>query len=120
LRHCGLAPFLGGVGGGVHKGTKVCQAPFAIRRFSGVQTGLNGPSGVEVIEGELFVTNWNGNSVTVYPATANGDVPPLRTIQGGSTLLDTPWGIDGPRAGVFLFAESFESGGTTEWSSASS
>ncbi len=33
-------------------------------------------------QGELFVTNFGGASVTVYARTAGGDVAPLRTLTG--------------------------------------
>src|SRR5690349_10364966 len=44
-------------------------------------------------QGELFVTNQNANSVTVYARTANGDVAPLRTISGAATGLNLPEGL---------------------------
>jgi len=33
--------------------------------------------------GELYVANMGTPSITVFPVTATGDVPPLRTIRGG-------------------------------------
>jgi DNA-binding beta-propeller fold protein YncE len=42
---------------------------------------------------ELFVTNQDSNSVTVYVRTANGDVTPLRILSGGSTGLNDPSGL---------------------------
>lgn len=42
---------------------------------------------------ELFVSNQNSNSVTVYSSTANGDIAPTRTITGGSTGLSAPWSL---------------------------
>jgi len=41
---------------------------------------------------ELFVTNYLGNSITVYTRTADGDIAPIRTISGGSTGLSRPTG----------------------------
>ena len=41
----------------------------------------------------LFVTNINNNSVTVYPSSANGDVPPVATITGAATGLNAPTGL---------------------------
>lgn len=43
-------------------------------------------------QGELFVTNDGGNSVTVFPRTATGD-PPSRIIAGALTGLNRPKGI---------------------------
>ena len=42
---------------------------------------------------ELFVTNQNGNSVTVYPRTAFGNTAPIRTLAGNSTGLNGPQGV---------------------------
>lgn len=42
---------------------------------------------------ELFVPNFNGNSVTVYDRTASGNAVPLRTISGGLTGLSVPIGV---------------------------
>ena len=40
---------------------------------------------------ELFVANFNGNSVTVYSRSASGNTAPLRTLSGAAT------GLNGPR-----------------------
>jgi DNA-binding beta-propeller fold protein YncE len=42
---------------------------------------------------ELFVTNQDSNSVTVYFRTADGDVTPIRTLSGGLTGLSDPSGL---------------------------
>ena len=42
---------------------------------------------------ELYVAQDDGDSVTVYDADASGDVAPLRTIAGASTLLRDPQSI---------------------------
>lgn len=42
---------------------------------------------------EIFVTNQDNNSVTVYARTASGDAVPVRTIAGASTGLSTPEGV---------------------------
>ena len=47
---------------------------------------------------ELFVTNGNTDSITVYARTANGNTSPLRAIQGAAT------GLNGPRG---LFVDTF-------------
>ena len=43
--------------------------------------------------GNLWVANDVGNSVLVFRATDNGDVPPLKVIKGDKTGLDHPAGI---------------------------
>jgi DNA-binding beta-propeller fold protein YncE len=45
-----------------------------------------------VAQGELFVTNDGGNSITVFPRNATGD-PPSRIIAGAATGLSRPKGI---------------------------
>ena len=42
---------------------------------------------------ELFVTNQDSNSVTVYFRTADGDVTPVRTLSEGLTGLSDPSGL---------------------------
>lgn len=37
---------------------------------------------------ELVVANFEGDSITVYPRTADGNTPPLRSLQGPATGLD--------------------------------
>jgi hypothetical protein len=43
---------------------------------------------------ELFVTNGNTNSVTVYSRAASGNAAPLRTLSGAATALNSPGTID--------------------------
>ena len=40
---------------------------------------------------ELYVSN--GNSITVYSRTADGNIAPVRTITGAATNLNSPVGI---------------------------
>jgi hypothetical protein len=42
---------------------------------------------------ELFVANFNANSITVYSRTANGDVAPTGTLAGPATELNGPIGV---------------------------
>lgn len=42
---------------------------------------------------EIFVTNSNSNTVTVYARSAAGNAPPLRVLAGVSTGLSSPSGI---------------------------
>ena len=53
-------------------------------------------------------------------AAAAGDIAPSRIIEGVSTELETPWGIDAPQIDDLVFADGFESGGTTEWTQTAS
>jgi DNA-binding beta-propeller fold protein YncE len=55
-------------------------------------------------QSELYVANGLSDSVTVYAATASGDVAPVRTIAGALTLIDTPTGIavDGVHNELFV------------------
>jgi DNA-binding beta-propeller fold protein YncE len=68
------------------------------RTIQGGATKLGQPVGVAVdtVNNELFVANYGVaslGSITVYPRTANGDVVPKRTIQGGATELNLPQGL---------------------------
>jgi hypothetical protein len=49
-----------------------------------------GPAADEPVVGGRFETP----SITVYPGTANGDVPPVRRIQGAKTGLNWPMALD--------------------------
>ena len=53
------------------------------RLIKGPRTGLSYPIGltIDAQNKELWVANLGNSSATVYPLTANGDVPPLRTIR---------------------------------------
>ncbi|HET7845643.1 MAG TPA: hypothetical protein VFL14_15920 [Xanthomonadales bacterium] len=42
---------------------------------------------------ELFVSNSNGNAITVYVRTADGNTPPIRVLTGPATGLSSPSGI---------------------------
>ena len=67
------------------------------RTITGTLTQLNRPAGITVdsVNRELYVANdVPANSfITVYPLGANGNVAPLRVLQGPATGLDGPIGI---------------------------
>ena len=54
-----------------------------MRVLKGPRTGIRNPTGIylDTKNGELWVSNFGGHSLTVYPLTADGDTPPLRTIR---------------------------------------
>jgi len=60
--------------------------PLPIRNLGGPLSTLRAPAGgvFEANEGTLFVADFWGQAIRVYPAYANGDVAPLR-------VLDTPY-----------------------------
>ena len=60
------------------------------RVISGASTGLSSPIGIAVdaANGEIFVVSAN-SLLTVYPRTADGDVPPIRSIPD----LNNPIGV---------------------------
>jgi 6-phosphogluconolactonase (cycloisomerase 2 family) len=77
-----------------------------LRMLQGINTGLEAPHGV-VVDAKnqlLYVNNWgmadqislpgsgrfNPPSIKVYPLNANGDMPPVRVIQGDQTQLNWP------------------------------
>jgi Lactonase, 7-bladed beta-propeller len=67
------------------------------RTITGALTGLNRPSGLAVdsVNQELYVANdvVGGSSITVYPLGANGNVAPVRTLQGALTGIEGPIGM---------------------------
>jgi hypothetical protein len=67
------------------------------RTIAGPLTGLNKPAGLAVdsVHQELYVGNDldSGSSIRVYALGANGDVAPLRVLQGPLTGIEGPIGI---------------------------
>lgn len=71
-----------------------------MRRVVGDQTGL-GPASLQKAHnialdearGVLYVANTNLNTITAYPANADGNIAPSRTIGGSATGLKSPAGI---------------------------
>ncbi|MGA7618510.1 NHL repeat-containing protein [Candidatus Binatus sp.] len=60
----------------------------------GPDTGLLAPVGIALDStGRIYVTDFAGPSVFVYPAGSTGDAMPTDTITGSSTLLNYPQGI---------------------------
>lgn len=65
------------------------------RRF-GWLTEMHAPYAIAVDDAhhEIFVANADPiSSITVYPANANGDLPPIRTLRGPTTTLGIPWAL---------------------------
>ena len=48
---------------------------------------------VDTVHNELFVANSGASSILVFNRTANGDVAPIRKIQGPATGLKKPVGL---------------------------
>ncbi len=69
------------------------------RTIAGALTTFSDPSGVYVAENTsgvntwVFVTDYNTNTIDIFPATASGNVAPTYQIAGGATGLSEPWGI---------------------------
>jgi DNA-binding beta-propeller fold protein YncE len=56
---------------------------------------LNWPTAIAVDaeHGELFVANDTGDSITVYSASASGNVAPIRVIKGPRSMIKNPTGV---------------------------
>ncbi len=67
------------------------QGPVAIRAL--VAFGWLNCAGSAMAQDELFVSNSNSNSVTVYARTASGNAAPIRVLAGNATGLGNPSGI---------------------------
>ncbi len=77
--------------------------------ITGSATGLNYPTAITLdSSGNIYVANsgsLNGgaDSITIYPAGSNGNVPPSATISGANTGLTVPWGIAiGPGGNIYV------------------
>lgn len=70
--------------------------------------------GVEIAhaQGELFITNDGGNSVTVFPRTATGGSP-SRVIAGASTGISRPKGIAVDTVNNEIFVANFQANSVT-------
>ena len=82
------------------------------RTLDGVATGLDDPSGlfVDTAHGELFVANFNIDSVTVYPRTwVDPNTAPTRTLTG----LSGPQDLDVDTVHGELFVANFLAGSVT-------
>jgi Fibronectin type III domain len=69
-------------------------AATAIAVVTGVDTGLNDPTGVALGPGgAVYVSNAGNDSITEYSRDASNDAIPVATISGANTGLDKPQGI---------------------------
>jgi sugar lactone lactonase YvrE len=74
-------------------------------------TAISNPGGIGYWADRLYVTNVAANSITVYPAGANGSPSPIVTIQGEHTLLDSPTAIAFDSHGNIYVANAGKGGG---------
>jgi len=85
---------------------------------------ISNPGGIGYWVGRLYVANLATDSITVYPAGANGSANPVLTIQGEHTLLDSPTAIAFDSAGNIYVANAGKGGGgqdsVTEYAAGSS
>ncbi len=94
-------------------GSKGVVAPIA------VTTDMVSPSGIATdATGRIYVTNGLTNTVTVYAANANGNVPSIAVIGGSNTLLANPTAIALDAGGKIYVLNSteFPKGATTLYS----
>ncbi|MBI3074071.1 MAG: beta-propeller fold lactonase family protein [Deltaproteobacteria bacterium] len=66
-----------------------------VRTIAGPTTTLSRPFGlaVDVINNEIFVANYSGSSILVFPRDAGGDIAPTRVISGAATGLSAPHAV---------------------------
>ena len=72
---------------------------------------ISNPGGIAYWRGRLYVTNVATDSITVYPAGANGSTNPIVTIEGEKPGLDGPTAIAFDSAGNIYIANAGKSGG---------
>ncbi len=58
--------------------------------------------------GRIYIANFDTNTMTVYAATANGNVPPIAVIGGSNTRLAGPTGIALDSSGKIYVVNSAE------------
>ena len=69
------------------------RRPAPVHRRTRDRTGTSVGVALDLIHDEIFITSTNNDSIRVFSRLANGNVAPLRTIEGAATGLDAPWGI---------------------------
>jgi sugar lactone lactonase YvrE len=75
-----------------------------------VPTNMANPDGIaRDANGRIYVTNYTTNTVTIYPANANGNVPPVAVIGGSDTQLLNPTSIALDTNGKIYVVTNFES-----------
>ena len=72
---------------------------------------ISNPGGIGYWAGRVYVANVAANSITVYPAGANGSTNPIVTIEGEDTLLDSPTAIAFDSYGNIYVANAGKGGG---------
>jgi sugar lactone lactonase YvrE len=70
--------------------------------------------------GNIYVSNFNANSITVYVAGASGNATPRATIAGSNTGLDSPTGIAVEGAGNIYVANGGNSNSITVYAAGAS
>ncbi len=68
------------------------DTPALLRRIMGPATELNGAADVafDAATDEIYVTNYDGDTLTVYDRSADGDVAPKRSYSGPASGLSNP------------------------------
>jgi hypothetical protein len=78
-----------------------------VAALSGPATGLDSPDGIAIDKrGNLYVTNYAGNSITAYRPRTDGAAPPFLTIFGPATQLQRPHRIVVDASGYIYVANS--------------
>lgn len=98
-----------------------------IRTIAGASTMMVNPQSILLTRNDELILAEESHMVLVFPRLADGDVAPTRYIAGGTTGLAWPFGLASTRAAegsvgfagpLDFFADGFESGDTSAWSSA--
>ncbi len=100
---------IGGMGSITVFAAKAAGNAEPIRTITGANTGLTNLGSVAVDEnGNIYAANLANQSsaaaLTIYPAGANGDIAPTRTISGSNTGLAVPIGVAANERGVIYVA----------------
>lgn len=92
------------------------------QQLTGAATQLSNPCYIEKdSSGNLYVSDTNNATITVYAAGATGNTAPIRTLTGGNSLITNPYGmaldssgrlyvVDGLTSKILVFAAGANGG----------
>jgi sugar lactone lactonase YvrE len=107
---------IGAAVGGLSASATLTINDINVCRPAGSSTVISTPATTSI--GPIYVTNWDGHSVTAYAAGANGNASPVVTIQGPATGLSGPRGV-GRDASGSLYVANYHSNSITVYASGS-
>jgi hypothetical protein len=78
--------------------------PVALTYKRGIDTDLTSPTGIDIVNGEIFVSN--ESDITIYNVTDTNSTAPKRTISSATSVINLPGGITLNGNDIFLFNDT--------------